>query len=165
MKTFAFATMFPLMLAACAGLGGPPPTPGEPIAAVQAKLGQPSASYQAPGGGTILEYDTGPSGQYTWMARFGPDGGLQTYEQVLTDAKFATLPVGKATKNDVLMTVGRPAEQSYLALRDLQVWSYRYKQSGVWDSMMHVHFDRAGIVREMMAGPDPEKEERRGFFR
>jgi hypothetical protein len=30
---------------------------------------------------------------------------------------------------------------------------------------MHVHFDRAGIVREMMAGPDPEKEERRGFFR
>jgi outer membrane protein assembly factor BamE (lipoprotein component of BamABCDE complex) len=99
------------------------------------------------------------------MARFGPDGGLQTYEQVLTDAKFATLPVGKATKNDVLMTVGRPAEQSYLALRDLQVWSYRYKQSGVWDSMMHVHFDRAGIVREMMAGPDPEKEERRGFFR
>jgi hypothetical protein len=31
--------------------------------------------------------------------------------------------------------------------------------------MMHVHFDQAGIVREMMAGPDPAYEEKPRFFR
>jgi hypothetical protein len=49
----------------------------------------------------------------------------------------------------------------YLRLRDLQVWSYRYRQSDVWYSMMHIHFDHDGIVREMLSGPDPERDERR----
>ncbi|CAN7207508.1 hypothetical protein LJR289_000625 [Pseudoduganella sp. LjRoot289] len=164
MKKSISLTIFPLLLAGCAGLGGPPPAVGEPMGAVQTKLGRPSATYKA-GSDTLLEYATGPYGQTTWMARFGPDGALKSYEQVLADDKFATLKVGQATRDDVLHTVGHPVEQSYLALRDLTVWSYRYKQSGVWDSMMHVHFDRAGVVREMMAGPDPDREERRGFFR
>lgn len=91
--------------------------------------------------------------------------GLGEPLPVLTDEMFATLKVGIATRENVLHTVGRPVEQSYLPLRGLTVWSYRYKQSGVWDSMMHVHFDQAGIVREMMAGPDPDREEKRSFFR
>jgi hypothetical protein len=52
----------------------------------------------------------------------------------------------------------------YLSLRGLEVWSYRYKQSGVWNSMMHIHFSKDGIVREMQSGPDPLYEEKRGFF-
>lgn len=162
-KSLLLAALIPLALAACASVG-PPPAVGERLEAVQARLGQPSAVHRA-GGETLLEYATAPFGQTTWMARFGPDGGLTSYEQVLTDEKFATLKVGIATREDVLRTVGRPVEQMYLSLRDLTVWSYRYKQSGVWDSMMHVHFDQTGIVREMMAGPDPEREERRRFFR
>ena len=163
MRKLINSTILPLLLAGCAGFGGPPPALGERADTVQAKLGRPSAVYQA-GSDTLLEYATGPFGQYTWMARFGADGGLKSYEQVLTDEKFATLKVGIATREDVLRTVGRPVEQSYLSLRDLTVWSYRYKQSGVWDSMMHVHFDQTGIVRDMMAGPDPDREEKRGFF-
>jgi hypothetical protein len=164
MKKLIIATILPLLLAACAGLGGPPPALGERMDAVKAKLGQPNAVYAA-GGDTVLEYTTQPFGQYAYMARFGPDGGLKSYEQVLTDEKFATLKVGIATRDDVLRTIGHPAETSYLALRDLTVWSYRYKQSGVWNAMMHVHFDKAGIVREMMAGPDPAYEEKPRFFR
>ncbi|MES2264021.1 MAG: hypothetical protein V4724_36335 [Pseudomonadota bacterium] len=164
MKKLIATVVFPLVLAGCAGFGGTPPVPGERMEAVKAKLGQPTATYSA-GTETILEYATGPFGQYTWMARFGTDGALQSYEQVLTDAKFATIRIGSDDKETILRTFGRPAEKSYLALRDMQVWSYRYKQSGVWDSMMHVHFDRNGIVRELMAGPDPDKEEKRGFFR
>jgi len=164
MKKLIIATMFPLLLAGCAGLGGPPPAIGERMDAVKAKLGQPTAVYPV-GGDTVLEYTTQPFGQYAWMARFGPDGALTSYEQVLTDEKFATLKVGLATRDEVLRTIGHPAETSYLSLRDLTVWSYRYKQSGVWNSMMHVHFDQAGVVREMMAGPDPAYEEKPRFFR
>jgi hypothetical protein len=102
-------------------------------------------------------------GQFTWMAHIGPDGRLVKYEQVLTGEKFATIKIDKATKDDVLRTIGRPTETSYLPLRDYEVWSYRYKESGVWNSMMHVHFDRAGVVRLMQNGPDPMYERRRSW--
>lgn len=151
-----------LSLAGCAI--GPPPLPGEPQEEVLAKLGKPSTVYRLPDA-TLLEYATGPFGQFTYMARIGAGGRLTSYEQVLTDAKFATIKVGIATKEDVLHTIGRPAETSYLSWQKLEVWSYRYKQSGVWDAMMHVHFDHAGIVRMMQSGPDEDRQERRSFFR
>jgi hypothetical protein len=156
-----FACVF--ALAGCAGLGGPPPAPGDTVDTVKLKLGQPTASYSA-GPEQLLEYAHGPMGQTTFMARIGADGRLVSFEQVLTGEKFATIKIGTATHDDVLRTIGRPAEKSYLPLRDLEVWSYRYKESGVWNSMMHVHFDRGGVVRMMQNGPDPMYEERR-FFR
>jgi hypothetical protein len=146
----------------CAVLGRTPPVPGDSADTVRLKLGQPTAVYSA-GAEQLLEYATGPMGQYTWMAHIGPDGRLTAYEQVLTGEKFATIRVDHATKDDVLRTIGRPAEHSYLPLRDFEVWSYRYKESGVWNSMMHVHFDRAGVVRMMLNGPDPMFEEKRFF--
>ena len=152
-----------LALAGCASLSGPPLLPGDSIDTVKLKLGVPTASYSA-GPEQLLEYATGPMGQSTWMAHIGADGRLTRLEQVLTGEKFATIKVGSATHQDVLRAIGRPAEKSYLALRDFEVWSYRYKEAGVWNSMMHVHFDRAGIVRMMQNGPDPMYEERH-FFR
>jgi hypothetical protein len=153
-----------LSLAGCAGFGGQPLLPGEPRAAVEAKRGAPTGIYPA-GADTMLEYATGPFGQYTYMARIGPDGRLKSYEQVLTAEKFGAIQVGVSGKQDVLRIIGRPAETSYLSWQKLEVWSYRYKESGVWDSMMHVHFDRNGLVHSLLNGPDPLKEERRGFFR
>lgn len=151
------------LLAGCASWNVPPPLPGESRAAVEARLGRPTNVYQLPTG-TELEYATGPYGQATYMARFGPDEKLISYEQVLDAPGFARIKVGVSTQQDVLHLLGRPAEKSYLSIPKLQVWSYRYKESGVWDSMMHVHFDQDGIVRMMLNGPDPDKEERR-FFR
>jgi hypothetical protein len=152
-----------LALTGCAGLGGPPPVVGDSIDTVKLKLGEPTASYSA-GPEQLLEYATGPMGQTTVMAHIGADGRLTLIEQVLTGEKFATIKVGSATHEDVLRAVGRPAETSYLPLRDFEVWSYRYKESGVWNSMMHVHFDRNGVVRMMQNGPDPMYEERRFFW-
>lgn len=153
-------------LAGCAALGGPALQPGDPAAAVTAKMGRPTAVYALADGGRQLEFATGPFGQFTYMARLGADGRLQSFEQVLTGEKFAAIKVGSANKEDVLRTIGHPAETSTLPRQQLEVWSYRYKESGVWDSMMHVHFDRAGIVRLMQNGPDPERDRERGrFFR
>lgn len=151
-----------LALAGCAGLMREAPNPGDPAEVVRAKLGPPSAVYPLPDG-QLLEYASGPMGQYTWMARLGPDGRLQTWEQVLTGERFATIKVDRATKDDVLRTVGRPAELSRVALKNYEVWSYRYKEAGVWNSLMHVHFDQQGVVRMMMNGPDPMFEPRDRF--
>lgn len=139
------------------------PAVGEPVAAVTAKQGQPTNTYPLPDGGQALEYATGPMGQFTWMARIGPDGRMASWEQVLTGEKFATLKIDRATKADVLRTIGRPAETSRIAMRNYEVWSYRYKEAGVWNSLMHVHFDQDGVVRMMQNGPDPMFEPREKF--
>lgn len=146
-----------LGLAGCAALGGPPLQPGDPAAAVTAKMGRPTAVYQLDGG-QLLEYATGPFGQFTYMARIGADGKLAAFEQVLTGEKFAAIRIGSATREDVLRAIGQPAETSSLPRQQLEVWTYRYKEAGVWNSLMHVHFDRAGIVRMLQNGPDPERE-------
>jgi hypothetical protein len=159
-----FSLLFSVLLSTLLlGCVSAPPLPGAPQQEVMTRLGKPSAVYSVQED-TVLEYATGPFGQFTYMARIGPDGRLASYEQVLTDAKFATVLVGITTKEDVLHTFGRPAETSYLPRQKLKVWTYRYKQSDVWDAMMHVHFDDQGIVRMMMSGPD-EYKERRSFFR
>ena len=139
-----------LGLAGCAAIA---PSVGDPVATVTAKLGKPTAVYSV-GGGEELEYANGPMGQTTWMAHIGPDGKLASYEQVLTAEKFATIKVGAATKDDVLRTLGRPAEHSHVAQHNYEVWSYRYKENGVWNSMLQVHFDKDGIVRLMENTPD-----------
>ena len=152
-------------LAACAGpLFRQAPLVGDPVAAVTAKLGQPTGVYPAPGG-QVLEYATGPMGQYTFMARIGADGRLVSYDQVLTGEQFATIKIDQATKDDVLRIIGRPAERSRVVQHNYEVWSYRYKDAGVWNSMMHVHFDQNGVVRQMLNGPDPlfEVKDRMGF--
>lgn len=153
-----------LGLTACAGMNRTMPSPGDPVATVVAKFGEPSALFTDADDSQILEYAFGPMGQQTWMARFTPDGHLRAFEQVLTGKSFATIKVGVATETDVLRAIGHPAERSYLALPDLAVWSYRYKENDVWNSMMHVHFNRAGVVKMMQNGPDPMYEEKR-FFR
>lgn len=83
---------------------------------------------------------------------------------VATDATFAALTPGVDTQASVAQKLGRPYDTTYLSLRDMNVWSYKYKQAGIWHSMMHVHFDRNGVLRELMSGPDPAYEERRALW-
>lgn len=148
------ATVALLTLCACAAILPAPVNIGDSESDLLAKRGNPTHRYQD-GKDQLLEYALGPWGQKTYMARINESGKVISFEQVLTNAKFATIKVGEATKNDVLRTIGAPTETSYLSLTDLEVWSYPYKESNVWNSMMHVHFDRAGIVRKMLNGPDP----------
>jgi hypothetical protein len=158
MQKLTGLTIFFALLAGCASLTTPPVLPGQPQAEVEARLGRPTAVYRD-GADTELEYAWGPAGQYTYMARFGPDGRLRSYEQVLTSARFAQVRIGIDDRDSILRSFGRPAQITTLARPPYEVWGYRYKEQGVWNSMMYVHFDPAGVVRKMVNGPDPEHEE------
>ncbi|MEN9866104.1 MAG: hypothetical protein RL748_1694 [Pseudomonadota bacterium] len=147
-----------MVLAGCASTT--PLFPGDLEATVIARHGPPAARY-AVGTEQWLEY---PGFQQTWFAHINGEGKLTAWEPVLTQAKFATITLDKADKALVLRTIGRPVETAYLSLPKLEVWSYRYKESGVWNSMMHVHFDASGIVRKMENGPDPYFERESRFF-
>lgn len=147
------STALPAILSACSTLMPAPVNIGDSEADLIAKRGQPTHRYQD-GQDQLLEYVLGPWGQRTYMARIGPDGKVISFDQVLTVQKFASIKVGDATKADVLRTVGAPSEISYLSLTGLEVWTYPYKENNAWNSMMHVHFDKSGIVRKMLNGPD-----------
>ena len=148
-----FILALALLSGGCAALLAPPVLPGATEAAVINKLGTPTHRYTL-GEDHLLEYAKGPWGQRTWMARIGSDGRLVSYRQVLTTAMFATLVPGVADKQQVLLTIGAPGETSRLPRIGMEVWSYAYKESDVWHSMIHVHFDQQSIVRQMLNGPD-----------
>ena len=159
MRSTALAALA-LALSACAPLFRQPPPVGAPLAEVVARLGQPAASYPLPDGGQVLEYRGQPMGQFQHMARIGADGRLLSFDQVLTSENFAKVKIGQWTKDDILRNYGRPAEVSRVAFHNYEVWSYRYKEAGVWNSMMSVHFDQQGVVQQMLNGPDPMYDDR-----
>lgn len=131
------------------------PAPGSTVAEVIALKGQPDARYQD-GNTTLLEWTVPAWGDHAYMARFGPDGKLISYKQVLTRENFGTIKINEYTKNDVLKTVGHPTETEMSPLSSrYEIWSYRYLEEGIWHSMMHVYFDSNGVVRKMENGQDP----------
>ena len=140
-------------LTACGVFAPPSVAPGESEASIVSRMGKPTGIYQD-GPNRLLEYRTNPGGQNTWMFRLDPSGRALGMEQVLTVEKFASIRIDQDSKEDVLRKVGGPYETSYLRLPDLQVWTYMYLENGVWDSLMHIHFDRNGTVRKMMNAPD-----------
>ena len=152
----ACAALPAILLSACAGLAGPALTPGATEAEVVARLGQPTHVYQDVGGRT-LEYMHGPMGQTTDMARIGPDGRLQSFEQVLTMEKFAAIVPGQTRQDQVLRTVGAPSEIRFYRNVGMNGWNYPFKESNTWDSMMTIYIDSAGLVRRMENGPDPRR--------
>jgi hypothetical protein len=149
-----------ITVGACATV---PPSIGDSEQQVVARLGNPTHRYQD-GNDRLLEYMYGPGGQVTYMARIGPDGKLISYEQVLASDKFSKIKIGESRKEDVLRAIGAPSETSYLTLPKLEVWSYPYRESNAWDSVMHVHFDDAGTVRKMMNAPDRRRTPGMGGF-
>ncbi|MDY7549067.1 outer membrane protein assembly factor BamE [Glaciimonas sp. CA11.2] len=157
MKNLASALIISLavILAGCSV----PVNPGDPETQVISRLGKPTATYQD-GNERLLEYDQGAFGQETHMARISPDGRLISYTQVLTLEQFAKIKVGQS-KNDVLRLVGHPLDTIFYSRVKLEGWNYGFKESGVWNSLMTVYFDEAGIVKKLENGPDPRFEHSR----
>jgi len=117
------------------------------------KFGAPDVERSAPDGGLLI-YSTEPLGQSAYGARLGPDQRVAEVEQLLTVENFAAIKLGEWDRERVLTSFGPPAEVREFD-PDTVWWHYRYKESGVWDSMMYIRFDRQGIVRQTMNGPDP----------
>lgn len=102
-------------------------------------------------------WSTQPSGQYAFGGNASKAGTLNgQIQQILTDAHFEVLRQGKWTQQQVLCEFGPPANIEGVAKDNEIVWSYRYKQSSVWPSLMYVYFDSKGEqVTHFHPGPDP----------
>ena len=160
LRTGAMALAAALALSACGAMLRQPPPAGAPLAAVTAQLGQPNAAYPLPDGGRMLDYGGQPMGQFQYMAHIGPDGRLVSYGQVLTSENFAKVKVDQWTKDDILRHFGHPAEVSRVYVHDYEVWSYRYKQDGIWPAYMNIYFNGRGEVNHTGNSPDPLLDDR-----
>jgi hypothetical protein len=158
--TIGAALALALTLSACAPLVRWAPPAGTPLEQVTAKLGKPDAVYPDPAGGQVLEYRGQPSGQFQHMARIGADGRLIAYDQVLTSDNFGKIQVNRWTHEDILRNFGKPAEVSRDRVNGFEVWSYRYKEQGIWNSLMNVSFNARGVVVQTQNTPDPILDER-----
>jgi hypothetical protein len=74
----------------------------------------------------VLEYATGPAGRTTHLFQFDAAGRLQSFEQVLTEARFATIVPGM-TAQALRETLGRPSQTWRIHWQDQTVWAYRYE--------------------------------------
>ncbi|MDR3682216.1 MAG: hypothetical protein P4L11_00700, partial [Geothrix sp.] len=145
-----------LLLAACSPLTV---APGTPEAQVRERFGSPSAVYRLPGtpAETRLEYDTGPTGQRTYMVDFGPDDRAVKAWQALTREHFDQVQPGVDTTDSVRREFGQPKliRPSFHLGPGYTVWEYPYSEAEIWNSLVSITFDPKGTVRYVENGQDP----------
>jgi len=142
-------------LAGCAGPGVTPLPNGADQAAVTGAWGAPTGRYGLPGGGTRLEYATGPFGRHTWMVDLDDAGRLKATEQVLDDRHLQAVQgqLPGMSRDELLRTLGRPGERRAGGWQGGEVWSWRYDTHlCLW---FQVSIGDDGVVRDGAFGPDP----------
>jgi hypothetical protein len=153
------------LLGACANMANTPP--GTPLAQVEAEYGRPGFSCPAENGGQRLVWSQQPYGQYAWGTNVDAAGVTDKIQPLLTDQHFSRLASGTWTPDRVRCEFGPPAEISTVGLPSSTqiVWSYRYRQAGAWNSLMHVYFGMDGEkVSRFHPGPDPMYDRDDWFF-
>lgn len=123
-------------------------------AEVRARWGEPAAVYAEPDGGRTLEYPRQPEGQVNYMLAIGADGKLVAMRQVLTPDRFATIEPGWDQAR-VRRLLGRPAQTRRYALKQQEVWDWRFADAGE-ARMFSVTFDAAGRVVSTTTTLDPK---------
>ena len=152
-----------LTLSACTTLSDMPV--GTPLSQLQAEFGPPTVACP-PQQPQRLVWSQQPYGQYAWGVDINAQQELLQSTQVLSDREFERLSEGDWTQQRVLCHFGPPAEKDYTPYQGVRmlVWSYRYKQSSTWNSLMYVYFGDDGLVKIHHPGPDPFMEPNESEF-
>lgn len=139
--------------------------PGSPMATAESQYGRPNFTCARPNGVQRAIWTQQPLGQYAWGTDVTPDGRVVRMESILTDEHFKLLADGTEwTAQRVQCEFGPPARIEQVGLPSVRevVWSYRYRQDTVWNSLMYVYLGRDGQrVTRFHPGPDPMYDEDR----
>ena len=148
------ALLLTFVLAACASYSGSGLRPGEArLADIEGVMGPPAMRWLDADGSVQLAYPRGPAGLHTFMVKLGPDGRLQSIENVLNQTGFARISPG-LSKEQVLRVLGPPdnSRTVYFKARDELVWDWRFCASTLNTARFLVLFDATvGTVRSSMA--------------
>ena len=139
------------LLGGCSAPGGV--VPGQSTESdVRSRMGAPTDT-RADRGDKLLDYATGPEGMHTSRVRIGADGKVKEVTELLREEQLASITPGKTTREEVLMLLGRPGDET--TYRVGMTWSWRFKRLGISPSFMVVSFNPDGTVREKIVIVDP----------
>ena len=90
------------------------------------------------------------------VATIGPDGKMTALRQVLKQADFETVLPG-LDKAEVRRRLGRPAKTQVFALKNQEVWDWRYLEDQQ-PRVFSVTFDAEGRVLSTASAIDPREQ-------
>jgi len=122
---------------------------------VKKRFGEPAEVYVEPDGARTFEYPRQPEGQVNYMITIGTDGKMSALRQVLKPANFAKIVTG-LDKAAVRRLIGRPAKMQTFALKQQEVWDWRFLD-GAQAQQFSVSFDMDGKVVSTATTADPRE--------
>ncbi|MEP6559153.1 MAG: hypothetical protein ABJB17_11795 [Burkholderiales bacterium] len=143
------------LLAGCAMNPFFRPQVGMSRAEVIGGMGPPTAVVALGGGAERLQYSQQPQGQYVTMVDLDAVGRVQAAEQVMDEAHFARIELGRWTRSDIERAFGPPGRVDHVASWRGDIWQYRWRQ-GLIDKYFWVFLDPAGVVRQAYSGTQYE---------
>ncbi len=110
-------------------------------AEVRQRMGEPSFIHWNDDGTATWEYNRQPSGTECHMITFGTDHVVSKVEQVLNDARYASILPGMS-KDDVRRRLGAPGSKSVFDNLREEIWEWRIEGLPPMDeTYFMVHFD------------------------
>jgi outer membrane protein assembly factor BamE (lipoprotein component of BamABCDE complex) len=120
---------------------------------VRQQFGEPVTVTVEADGKRTLEYPRQPEGSANYEIQIGPDGKMSSLRQLLTPTNFAKVTLGMGPL-EVRKLLGRPALTRRLALKNEEIWEWRFKQDGQVDKVFGVTFDASGKAVSMATSDD-----------
>jgi outer membrane protein assembly factor BamE (lipoprotein component of BamABCDE complex) len=121
---------------------------------VRQQFGEPATVTVAADGSRLLEYPRQPEGWTNYEIRIGADGKMSSLRQLLNEDNFARIRPG-LTQPQVRQALGRPAQTQRYALKNQEVWDWRFKVGGEGARLFSVTFDGEGKVLRSAVIDDP----------
>ena len=128
---------------------------------VRKQFGDPVTVTVLPNGTRTLEYPRQPEGWTNYVIQIGPDGKMSSLRQLLNPDNFARVKPGLG-KQQVRDLLGRPAKTTPYALKNEEVWDWRFKANGQESKLFSVTFDAAGLVTATATADDPRETQAGG---
>lgn len=123
---------------------------------VREQFGDPVTVTVAPDGSRTLDYPRQPEGWTNYVIQIGPDGKMSSLRQLLNEANFARIQPG-LSQQQVRDILGRPAQTMRYALKQEEVWDWRFKLHGNESKLFSVTFNAQGQVLGSATGDDPRE--------
>lgn len=127
---------------------------------VRRQFGDPVTVTVAPDGTRTLDYPRQPEGWTNYVIKIGPDGKMSSLRQLLNEDNFARIQPGMDAQR-VRDALGRPAEQKRYAMKNEEVWSWRYKPVNE-SRLFTVTFGVDGKVVTTAKADDPREQAQAG---
>ncbi|MEO6293240.1 MAG: hypothetical protein ABIO88_11540 [Burkholderiaceae bacterium] len=125
---------------------------GTPRDAVINTYGTPTQTISLPNGGTRLEYAFQPQGRKVVMVDLDATGRVASVRQVLTEAGFSRIEVGKWTRADVEREFGRPSLITHVGNWQGDIMTYRWRDTVGTDMFYWVYLDGNNIAQRVGQG-------------